>query len=276
MVSPLNTFLTGAYASVTIEKLFAPLSWSSKPAAPGASSSKSQNGSQPAKSAVASPASPASANTGASVAGTGTQTAVSATSITIVPPSPTVHDLAIEQMILTRNNAGVAQPAIGPSKFVDALTQLATGSDMALAVAARNLLPRLASTEGNGPDGQPIVSYRHDPLSGPVTLDSLADVAGFWSGDWWSDGAIANIASAMANGQAPDQGAVNYLRATLFGAVSMTAMEAVSGGADGNQGGHLTAASETRYFDRQVVRDLGTGQLTTFYETTAYGAYVEF
>ena len=260
MVSPLNAFFSSSYASSMVETLFAPLACSNTRTALSASPAHSQTGlQQPGHSAAVSPESAASANAGAILTGTGAQTVVSAASITAVAPSPTLHDLAIEEMILTGNNVGLARPNIGPSKFVDALMDLAKGPDMALAVAARNLLPRLASSGGCGPDGQAIVSYRNDPLSGPVTLDSLPDVAGFWSGDWWSDGAIANIASAMANGEQPGQSDVNFLRARLFGAVSIVAEEAVSSGADGNQGGHYLAASETCYFDRQVVRDPGTG-----------------
>jgi hypothetical protein len=273
MDSPLNAFFSCSYASVTIEKLFAPLSWSGKRTASNAAPTQDQTGSrQSGKSAATRLESPAPANAGAVQAAAGAQTVLSA-ALTAVAPSPTLHDLAIEETILTGNNAGLARPEIGSTNFVDALMQLATGPDVALAVAARNLLPRIASPGGYGPDGQPIVSYKHDPLSGPVTIDSLADVAGFWSGDWWSDGAIACIASAMAKGEQPGQSDVNLLRARLFGAVSVTAVEVAGGG---NQGGHVMAASEVCYFDRQVVRDPGTGALASFYETTAYGAYVEF
>lgn len=267
MVSPLNAFFSCPYASATIAKLFAPLSWHSA-RAPGG-----QNGSLfgklLAREHFASAKSPDST---ADLTGHRTQMAVRAASIIIVPPSPTVHDLAIEEMILTGNNASAAPPATGSSNFVDALMQLAKGADMALAVAARNLLPRLGSSGGYGADGQPIITYKHDPLSGPVTLESLGDVAGYWAGNWWSDGAIAKVASAMANGQQPDQAAVNFLRAGIFGAVFETAVEAVSGGDGKNQCSSFMAAS---FFDRQVSRD-PAGKLTSLYETVTYGNYMEF
>ena len=51
---------------------------------------------------------------------------------------------------------------VGSSKVVDALMQLATGSDVALAVAAREILPKIVSAK-DGPDGQSVVTYRSDP-----------------------------------------------------------------------------------------------------------------
>ena len=150
MFETVNPFFTSGYASAAIAKLFAvlpapgthPVSSSSAPAKPGSSSTARFASATAGNTGV-----PAANATEAAASGTGTAIEMKTASLTIVAPSPTIHDLAIEEMVLTGNKAGLVRPSAGSSKFVDALMQLATGSDMALAIAARNLLPRIA---GNG------------------------------------------------------------------------------------------------------------------------------
>ena len=193
-------------------------------------------------------------------------------SFTAVAPSPTIHDLAIEEMALTGNNVGVARPSAGSSKFVDALMQLATGSDMALAVAARNLLPRIAGNGEYDSNGQAIVTYRHDPLHEDLTLNNLDDAASFAAGDWWSDRAIANIASAMAKGEEPNSADENVLRQRLFGSASFFETDAVEG--KGTASYSLSAG--TVYFDKHIVHNSGHRGLPDCYGTAVYANYREF
>ncbi len=256
MSEAIDPFFTSGYASAAIAKLFAVLP------APGTRAVSSS--SAPAKSGGCSTAlfaGAAAGNTGIPVAnateaaasGTGTAIEMQTASLTIVAPSPTIHDLAIEEMALTGNNVGVARPSAGSSNFVDALMQLATGSDMALAVAARNLLPRIAGNGEYDSNGQAIVTYRHDPLHEDLTLNNLDDAASFAAGDWWSDRAIANIASAMAKGEEPNSADENVLRQRLFGSASFFETDAVEG--KGTASYSLSAG--TVYFDKHIVHNSG-------------------
>jgi hypothetical protein len=274
MSESINPFFTSGYASAAIAKLFAALPAPGTPPASSSSSCQSSpatsgNGATAGNSSVI----PAANGTEPMASSTGpaeieTQTA----SFTTEAPSPTIHDLAIEEMELTGNNAGLARPGVGSSKFVDALMQLATGSDMALSIAARNLLPRLAGNGEYDSNGQAIVTYRYDPQNEDLTLNNLPDAAGFAAGDWWSDRAIANIASAMANGEEPDTADENFLRQRLFGSFSFTAADEV----EANGANFYSVSAGSGYFDKQIINDHGIEVLPDCYVTATSATYGEF
>ena len=86
-----------------------------------------------------------------------TQTSVSIISATTVRTDLNLRDLCNMEAVLTGNTKGVVRPCVGASKVVDALMQLATGPDVALAVAAREFLPEIASAKDGA--GRPVRYY---------------------------------------------------------------------------------------------------------------------
>ncbi len=156
-----------------------------------------------------------------------TQTSVSIISATTVRTDLNLRDLCNMEAVLTGNTKGVVRPCVGASKVVDALMQLATGPDVALAVAAREFLPEIASAKDE-PDGQCVITLRNDPAWGPLARTNIPEVAAAMSGQAWSDGAIVSIASSLANGQKPAPFAVNFLHAKMFNSFTLIHIESTS------------------------------------------------
>jgi hypothetical protein len=165
--------------------------------------------------------------------GSGTQTSVSIISATTVRADLNLRDLCNMEAVLTGNTKGLVRPCVGASKVVDALMQLATGPDVALAVAAREFLPEIASAK-DGPDGQSVITLRNDPAWGPLARTNLPEAAAAMSGQAWSDGAIFSIASSMANGRKPAPFAVNFLHAKMFDSFTLINIESTSTRGDVN------------------------------------------
>ncbi len=156
-----------------------------------------------------------------------TQTSVNIISATTVRADLNLRDLCNMEAVLTGNTKGLVRPCVGPSKVVDALMQLATGFDVALAVAAREFLPEIASAK-DGPDGQSVITLRNDPAWGPLARTNIPEVAAAMSGQGWSDGAIVSIASSLANGQKPAPIAVNFLHAKMFDSFTLIDIKSTS------------------------------------------------
>jgi hypothetical protein len=161
----------------------------------------------------------ASADT--SSTGSSAQVAVSNTSSFTFSVDPTVQDLANEYAVLTNNDAGVVRPNVGPSPWVDALVDLAKGSDVALAVAAREALGTITQAAG-GHD----ITYKN---SGPVVpADNLAHAAAYIASPDFAQAAIMKIAHSIAEGESPDAFLVNMLHARMTGSITVVDTEALS------------------------------------------------
>ena len=299
MVSPLNAFFSSNYALAAIETLFAPLSWNGSQAASSTHSATGQFNSQKTwNTAAASPANAAFSNlnviltaNGADVTatsahagpgGTEAQTTVShASAITVTVP-PGLQDLANEEAVLTGNNVGVVRPSVGPSKFTDALLKLATGSDLALAVAARSLLPRIVSVGNYGPDGQDNVTYHLDPAEMALDTKNLPNVAIAMATRGWTDDTVSRIAGAMANGDQPSQFDVNFLHAKLFGSFTVMDTKAMAGDTSMSQyntdvnGNMCSSSSEGWSFNWEVVLNPGTQPLASYSATSVHAQFKEF
>jgi hypothetical protein len=163
-----------------------------------------------------------------------TQTSVSIISATTVRADLNLRDLCNMEAVLTGNTKGVVRPCVGASKVVDALMQLATGPDVALAVAVREFLPEIASAKDE-PDGQSVITCRNDPAWGPLARTNIPEAAAAMSGQAWSDGAIFSIASSLANGQKPAPLAVNFLHAKMFNSFTLINIESTSTRGDMNK-----------------------------------------
>ncbi len=209
--------------------------------------------------------------------------AAAASSLTITVTAPqSLRDLCNEYAVLTGNNVGVVRPNVGPSKFVDALMQLATGSDAALAVAARDLLPRICSDGSCGPDGQANVCYQSDRV--PVfNAKELPEAEATMQAQDWSDRAISNIASAMAQGAQPNEYDIAFLHAKLYGSATVIDTEAMAAGEvatqynAGRNGSFYSAFFEGCLSGQHVILDGGAQALKRFYAAAAPQAkYEEF
>jgi hypothetical protein len=223
------------------------------------------------------------ASKSASPAGSGTQTAAGITSITL-SGDRSLRDLCNMEAVLTGNTKGVVRPSVGSSKVVDALMKLAKGSDVALAVAAREILPKIVSAK-DGPDGQSVVTYRSDPALEAFKPANLPEAAVAMSTEVWSNRTILNIASSMASGQKLDPFEVNFLRAKMFGSFTLTETTTTSTNGDTNKedadlnrnfGG---GASGGQPFNWRVALNpggTGTQPLTSFSATAVYARYNAF
>jgi hypothetical protein len=139
----------------------------------------------------------ASADT--SLAGSSAQVAVSNTSSVTFSVNPSIQDLANEYAVLTNNDVGVVRPNVGPSPWVDALVGLAKGSDVALAVAAREALTNVTQAQWDA--GGHEIAYKN---TGPVVYaDNLAHAAEYIASPDYAQAAIINIANSIAEGEPP-------------------------------------------------------------------------
>jgi hypothetical protein len=162
----------------------------------------------------------ASADT--SLTGSSAQVAVSNTSSVTFSVVPSVRDLANEYAVLTNNNVGVVRPNVGSSPWVDALVGLAKGSDVALAVAAREALGNVVQADANGQE----IAYKN---AGPVVYaDNLGHAAEYIASQDYAQSAIINIANSIAEGEPPDAFLVNLLHARMNGSITVVDTTALS------------------------------------------------
>jgi hypothetical protein len=164
----------------------------------------------------------ASADTG--LTGSSAQVAVSNTSSVTFSVNPSVQDLANEYAVLTNNDTGVVRPNVGPSPWVDALVGLAKGSDVALAVAAREALTNVVQAHWDA-DGHEI-AYRD--IGPKVKPNNLAHAAEYIASSDYAQAAIINIAKSIAEGEPPDAFLVNLLHARMNGSITVVDTKALS------------------------------------------------
>lgn len=164
----------------------------------------------------------ASADTG--LTGSSAQVAESNASSVTFSVDPSIRDLANEYAVLTNNDVGVVRPNVGSSPWVDALVDLAKGSDVALAVAAREALPNVAQAQWD-PSGHEI-AYKN---AGPVVYpDDLGHAAEYIASQDYAQEAIVQIANSIAQGEPPDAFLVNLLHARMNGSITVVDTETLS------------------------------------------------
>ncbi len=245
-MTSINPFFSRSYASANIARLFAALpdsgrwaSRASRAANNGLSNrtsvqqvtATSTAGSSPGVSASLAEISfrvtshgtkvtTASAETGST--GSSAQVAVSNTSSVTFSVNPSMQDLANEYAVLTNNDAGVVRPNVGASPWVDALVGLAKGSDVALAVAAREALKNVTQADASGQ----AVDYKN---AGPiVNANNLGHAAEYIASQNYAQSAIISIANSIAKGEAPDAFLVNLLHARMNGSITVVDTKALS------------------------------------------------